>query len=60
DLELEGGKVLRVRTEGQSAENVYVDAVLWNGVELGRPFLEHTALMQGGELRFRMRGTPKP
>ena len=60
DLELEGGKVLRVRTEGQSAENVYVDAVLWNGVELGRPFLEHAALMQGGELRFRMRGTPKP
>ena len=52
DVALTDGKTLRIRTEKQAPENVFVQEVRWNGRALSGPFVEHGQLVQGGTLTF--------
>lgn len=57
-LNLENGKTFTISAKNQGEKNVYVKKVLLNGVELKKPFIEHSALMAGGELTFYMSSKP--
>jgi predicted alpha-1,2-mannosidase len=48
----------RILAENQSAENKYIQSATLNGVALNTPFLKHSDIVRGGELRFVM--GPKP
>ena len=56
-VNLENGKVLKVRAENQYAKNVYVKEVRWNGIPLEGLTVDHRDLMKGGELVFTMSPT---
>jgi predicted alpha-1,2-mannosidase len=53
-LHFENGKQLHIVVQNQSAKNMYVKAIYHNGKLLSGLQLEHTLLMQGGELKFVM------
>lgn len=53
-VELPGGKTLSITANGFSEKNIYVRSVSLNGKSLEKPFLDHSALVKGGELIFRM------
>ena len=53
-LHLPNGKTFRVVAEHLSSSNAYIKSVTLNGKPLGRLFLRHKELMDGGELRFLM------
>jgi putative alpha-1,2-mannosidase len=57
-LILDNAHTLSIRTENNSDDNVYIQAVFWNGKKLLTPFISHLELVQGGELRFVL--GPKP
>jgi predicted alpha-1,2-mannosidase len=53
-LHLPNGRNFRIVAEHLTAANAYVKAVTLNGKPLGRMYLRHEEIMQGGELRFVM------
>ncbi|WP_238398505.1 GH92 family glycosyl hydrolase [Edaphobacter sp. 12200R-103] len=57
-IQLPNGKTFRVVSENMSAANHYVEGVTLNGAKLDRSYLQHSEIMNGGELRFVM--GPKP
>jgi putative alpha-1,2-mannosidase len=57
-LQLDGQHILQIVTENNSDQNVYIQAVYWNGKRLSKPFISHLDLMQGGELRFILGSKP--
>ena len=57
-LHLSNGKEFKIVTDKLSPENVYIGAVELNGVPLKRPFIRHSEIMEGGELRFTMQAKP--
>jgi predicted alpha-1,2-mannosidase len=54
-------KYLVIEAENNSAENVYVQEVSWNGVELAADAnsVKYSMLMQGGTLKFVMGPSPR-
>ena len=54
EIELGNGKMLVIRAEDQSPENMYVKEVILNGKELKEPFVNWHDLSGGGEMVFRM------
>lgn len=59
EVQLSNGKTLKVSTENQGAENVYVKAVYWNGIRLTTHQISHLELIKGGELKFVMSKKPE-
>lgn len=57
-LTLAGNKKLHVIARGLSKKNCYVQQVLLNGKQLDRAWIEHTELLQGGELMMKMGDKP--
>ena len=58
-ITLPNGKSLKITALNQSAENVYVEKVTFNGKELTDVYITHAQLMQGGDLVFTMSGESK-
>ncbi|MFT4197648.1 MAG: GH92 family glycosyl hydrolase [Pseudoxanthomonas sp.] len=58
ELDVGGGRSLRIVARGNSAQNVYVQALRWNGQPLTRTWLRHAEITAGGTLEFEM--GPKP
>ena len=52
------GRTLTVTVNNQSARNVYVSSVSFNGEPLTEPYLTHAQLARGGELTFAMTDRP--
>ena len=52
------GKTFTIVAENNSDQNVYVQSVELNGKSLMRSWIMHEEIVAGGELRFRMGGTP--
>jgi predicted alpha-1,2-mannosidase len=52
------GKTFTIVAENNSDQNVYVQSVELNGNPLTRSWIMHEEIVAGGELRFRMGGTP--
>ncbi|MES3152803.1 GH92 family glycosyl hydrolase [Sphingomonas faeni] len=58
DVQLGGGRTLRVRAIGNAADRPYVQSVRWNGKPWTRNWIRHADLVQGGELVFTMGDRP--
>ena len=58
ELDLGGGKTLRITAHDQSEKNIYVSSVTLNGVPVEGFTLRHADIADGGELVFTM--TDKP
>lgn len=58
EVDLGGGRMLRVRAPGNGPNSPYVQSVSWNGRPWTRNWIAHAELAKGGELLFRM--GPKP
>lgn len=59
-IRLENGKTLRIEAPGNSADKPYYGKVEWNGQSLGRCWIGHAELMEGGVLTFHMQAEPDP
>lgn len=57
-INLDNGNTFTVIANNQSAENVFVSKVELNGEVLKEPFIDHTDIMDGGELKFYMSSEP--
>lgn len=57
ELKVKGG-TFKIVAENNSAENKYIQRVWLNGEEYRKPWISHSDLISGGELRFEM-GTEK-
>ena len=57
-LHLAGGKTFRMRADGVSATNKYIQSATLNGKPLERFWLRHSEIVSGGELVFRMGPLP--
>ena len=57
-LALENGKQVVINAQANSAENRYVDKILFNGKPYGKNWLSHTALMEGATIDFTMSAVP--
>ena len=55
---LENGRSVEIEVENQSEANVYVKEVYFNGQKLKGNSLDHTMLMRGGKILFRMSSRP--
>ena len=53
-INLDNGKTLHIKAINQSKENIYVNRVSYNGEILKNNTLQHSDLMNGGELIFEM------
>lgn len=53
-INLENGKVLQIKAQNQSEENVYIKKIKLNNKTIKRNYLTHAELMEGGELVFFM------
>jgi len=51
---LQNGKKLVIEAPDNSTSNRYVQALHWNGVPYSKNYVEHSAISNGGLLRFRM------
>lgn len=56
-IRLENGNTFKVIAVNQSDENVYVEKVELNGKKLEKPFIYHSDIIKGGEIKFYMTGT---
>ena len=57
-LHLENGKTMTITAKGNSDETRYVNSMTLNGVPYNHNFLNHTDLMNGGNIVFTMSATP--
>jgi predicted alpha-1,2-mannosidase len=57
-LTLENGKTFTVKAINQGPENVYAQKVLLNGKRIGRRYITHSEIINGGELTFYMSSKP--
>ena len=57
-IDLGNGKTLKIISENQSPENVYVKEVSLNGKYIRNFILMHDELVKGGELKFVMSKKP--
>jgi len=58
-INLENGNTLFINTVNQSKENIYVEKVEANGKVITGNSLKHSDIVNGGEITFYMRSTPK-
>ncbi|MFC3120609.1 GH92 family glycosyl hydrolase [Agaribacter flavus] len=56
--QLDNGNTLHISAKHQSAKNVYVKSVRFNGEKLQGISISHSQLMQGGQLEFEMSDKP--
>jgi len=57
-MQLENGKSLKIKANGLSKENIYIQSVVLNGIPLNKTWFNHSDIINGGELIFTM--GPKP
>jgi predicted alpha-1,2-mannosidase len=58
EVQLGGGRTLRIRAQGNGADRPYVQSVTWNGKPWTRNWIGHADLARGGELVFTMGSKP--
>lgn len=57
-IHLSNGKELVLNAVQNSTENRYVSSLLWNGADYSKLFINHSKLMNGAILDFKMTATP--
>jgi predicted alpha-1,2-mannosidase len=59
-VQLPNGKELAIVTQNRSQENIYIEAVFFNGTPLDAPYILYPRLLEGGELKFVMTSAQYP
>lgn len=54
------GEKVHIKTYGNSAENIYIDRLLWNDKPLKGPFINHEKMVKGGVLQLHMSSGKTP
>ena len=57
-LKLENGKQFKIKANGASADNIYIESAKLNNKEYDKNYISHDDIMQGGTLEFFMSNTP--
>jgi predicted alpha-1,2-mannosidase len=57
-LSLENGKTFSIQAPANSAQNVYINSILFNGKSYDKNFINHFDILKGGSLIFNMNSTP--
>ncbi|WP_321279277.1 GH92 family glycosyl hydrolase [Marinifilum fragile] len=57
-LNLENGKQFTVKTKNYSSKNIYIKSVKLNGKKWDKNYVNHTDIVNGGELLFEMSSRP--
>jgi predicted alpha-1,2-mannosidase len=57
-INLENGNNFTISAHHLSLENIYIENVFLNGKELGRSYINHEEIMNGGHLEFYMNNKP--
>ncbi len=57
-VSFENGKLLTIKSDGLSKENIYIDEVILNGKNINRCFLTHEEIISGGIIEFKMSSKP--
>jgi predicted alpha-1,2-mannosidase len=58
EMDVGGGRTLRVVARGNAPDRPYIQSVTWNGRPWTRNWIRHADLAQGGELVFEMGAKP--
>jgi predicted alpha-1,2-mannosidase len=58
EINLENGKKFTVVADGNSKENMYIQSVTLNGKPYTKSYISHSAVVDGGELIFKMGAEP--
>ena len=58
-INLENGNNFTISAHHLSLENIYIENVFLNGKELGRSYINHEEIMNGGHLEFYMNNKPR-
>ena len=59
EIMLENGKIFKMRTENFGLNNIYVKNIRLNKKPLGRNYIYHSEIMNGGEIVFEMSNKPE-
>ena len=57
-IQLGNSKTLDITVHNNSPEKLYVEKVVWNGIEQNRSFIKHEEIREGGHLEFYMSSKP--
>jgi predicted alpha-1,2-mannosidase len=57
-MNFENGKKLVIEAPENSKENIYISKAKLNGTEYGKNYIDHSTLLEGGELYFEMKDIP--
>ena len=58
EITLTDGKKFSIEAVNNSAENIYIDKLTWNGKKYTKSYITHQMIMSGGTLKYYMRNTP--
>ena len=57
-INLENNKVFTIKADNVSDENIYIQSVRLNGEKYDKSYIEHSTILNGGEIIFKMGSTP--
>lgn len=57
-INLESGRKFRIEADDVSSQNIYIQRLTLNGREVKSSFIDHSDIMAGGTLRFKMGESP--
>ena len=57
-LQLENGNEFVIHSENNSKENIFVDKIQLNGKVWDKNFIQHSTILNGGEINFSMTNSP--
>jgi predicted alpha-1,2-mannosidase len=57
-INLENGKKFKITAENLSSKNIYINEVTLNGKKINRCYLNHSEIINGGDLKFIMSSKP--
>lgn len=57
-LHLENGQNVVIDAPANSAKNLYIESLQWNGADYTKNYLKHADLLKGGTLKFQMGSEP--
>ena len=57
-LHLENGQNVVIDAPANSAKNLYIESLQWNGADYTKNYLKHADLLKGGTLKFEMGSEP--
>lgn len=58
EIPVPGGKIFTILVKNQSKENIYIQSVTLNGKQYNKSYIDHAAIMKGGEMEIILGSRP--